>query len=191
MRARRRALAAAEHRARSHRIGHSLFARVTLRRIERVACYLPNDGEVDLTPLIERLALHGKACYLPVLDAQRPRRLWFAPYSPGDPLQANRFGIPEPIAAPRERVDARQLDLILMPLVAFDAMGYRLGMGAGYYDRTLAFLRRREHWRKPRLIGVAFELQRVERIASQAWDVPLDAIATESGLHPARRSRRS
>jgi len=80
------------------------------------------------------------------------------------------------------RTPLAALDIALVPLVAFDDYGRRLGMGGGYYDRTFAYLRHREHWRRPKLIGVAFEFQRVAELPAQPWDVPLDGIITEKGL---------
>lgn len=99
----------------------------------------------------------------------------------GTPMTSNRYGIPEPVDA--KPLHARQLDLLLMPLVGFDLAGRRLGMGGGYYDATLAFLRHRRHWRKPRLVGVAFECQRVETLPHDPWDMPLDAVLTEKRLY--------
>ena len=123
----------------------------------------------------------GKACYLPVITPGKS--LWFAPYEDGDPLAPNRFGIPEPARAGIKLVSARVLDLILTPLVAFDDQGHRLGMGSGFYDRTLSFLRHRRVWRKPRLLGVAHELQHLSALQAAPWDVPLDGVATDESLY--------
>lgn len=75
------------------------------------------------------------------------------------------------------------LDLIVMPLAAFDASGNRVGMGGGYYDRTLAATACERGWRRPTLIGLAFEAQRVAAIPAREWDVPVDWIATEAGVY--------
>ena len=96
-------------------------------------------------------------------------------------MAPNRFGIPEPIDAKPLR--ARQLDLLLMPLVGFDLEGNRLGMGGGFYDATLAFMRHRRVWRKPRLVGIAYECQRVDTLPHEPWDMPLDAVLTERQLY--------
>ena len=95
-------------------------------------------------------------------------------------MRRNAFGIPEPLAG--EAIGARWLDLVLVPTVAFDARGARLGMGAGYYDRALEFRRRLAHWRGPRIVGLAFDCQQVARIPLGPHDIPLDAIVTESGV---------
>jgi 5-formyltetrahydrofolate cyclo-ligase len=102
-------------------------------------------------------------------------------------LRPNRYGIAEPErTAPR--IAVRQLDAILLPLVGVDAHGTRLGSGAGFYDRCLHHLRAGRRWRRPRLIGVAYEFQRVAALTAGAWDVPLDALLTEKDLHPFRGS---
>ena len=163
-----------------------LLARDALfRRSRHIAFYLANDGELCLMPLLERACIMRKHCYLPVI--MPGERLRFAPYRPGDPLARNIFGIPEPARAGLTLVDARVLDLVLVPLVAFDLAGNRLGMGGGFYDRTFAYLRHRRHWRKPRLLGIAHELQRVPSLERQWWDVPLDAVATEHRIYPTAR----
>lgn len=157
----------------------------------RIAFYLPNDGEIDTTPLIETAWRRRKAVYLPVLEPSKENRLLFAPYRPGDGLAANEFGIPEPDVHPRDLVSGRNLDLVLTPLVGFDTRGNRLGMGGGFYDRSFAYLRLRRHWLQPKLVGLAYELQRVDALDGQDWDVPLTAIVTETTIYrPTRASNR-
>jgi 5-formyltetrahydrofolate cyclo-ligase len=80
-------------------------------------------------------------------------------------------------------ISPRWLHLVLVPLVGFDPRGHRLGMGAGFYDRHFAFLRHRRAWRRPLLIGVAFEAQKVSRLAESGHDVQLDGVVTESGVY--------
>lgn len=94
-------------------------------------------------------------------------------------MRQNRFRIWEPLVRVRDWVDPMQLDLILVPLVAFDEFGNRIGMGGGYYDQSLGYLNNRKHWRRPRIIGVAHEFQRVDRVKTDRWDVQLDAIVTD------------
>jgi 5-formyltetrahydrofolate cyclo-ligase len=102
----------------------------------------------------------------------------FAELEPGATLSANFFGIMEPQLG--GRIDPRDLDLVLTPLVAFDDRGVRLGVGRGYYDRAFKFLRHRSHWRRPKLLGVAYELQRVGPLTPSSWDVPLWGVVTET-----------
>jgi 5-formyltetrahydrofolate cyclo-ligase len=145
----------------------------------RIGFYLSNDSEIDPMPLMARAQSRGKCCYLPVLSRISGDRLWFAPLQHDTPMRANRFGIPEPRVLPRELVRAAALDLILMPLVGFDADGNRLGMGGGFYDRSLDFLRGRRFWRKPHLVGLAYDFQRVDALPVNDWDVPLMSIVTD------------
>lgn len=154
------------------------------KRSKHIAFYLANDGEIDLTLLIEHAWQQNKQCYLPVLAEPNTKRLWFIPYTPETTLRPNRFGIPEPVHPRSTRLrKTLSLDLILMPLVAFDPQGHRIGMGGGFYDRTLAFLTSRQYWHKPNLVGVAYEFQKQKQIATNPWDVPLQAIATEKNLY--------
>ena len=148
-----------------------------------IAVYLPSDGEIDPQPLMHYLWSLGKTLYLPVLVSFSDQRLWFSSYSPGDRLVLNRFAIPEPERAHHQRIKPMSLDLVLTPLVGFDDMGHRLGMGGGYYDRVFGFLNRRTRWRKPRLMGLAYEMQRCQRLTSASWDVDLDAVATEQAVY--------
>jgi len=148
----------------------------------RLACYLANDGEIDPQWIIERAWEMHKQVYLPVLSPLG-HRLYFAPYRPDTRLYANRFGIPEPDCHPSDWLSARQLDLILLPLVAFDEAGNRLGMGGGFYDRSLAYRKSRQHWLKPRLFGLAHELQKTTQLETRSWDIPLDGIATEKNIY--------
>ena len=179
IRRRRRCLTSSEQALAAERVAVALAQTRYFRASRRIAFYFPNDGEVDLTPLLKLAWAMGKRCFMPVLDTLRWNRLWFAPYREGDPLILNRFGIPEPAVAARHRVHARSLDLIIAPLVAFDRNGNRLGMGGGYYDRTLGFLRHRMRWQKPRIVGAAYHFQEVPRLGQAPWDVPLDGIVTD------------
>ena len=151
-----------------------------LLRAQRIGFYLPQHGEFDVTPLMSLALWMRRECCLPQLPT-RGRVMRFGRLCAGTRMKPNRYGIPEPMdTQPRS---ARQLDLLLIPLVGFDSAGHRLGMGGGYYDATLAFLRHRRHWRKPRLLGVAYECQKVEALPHDPWDMPLDAVLTERRLY--------
>lgn len=179
MRAARRSLDHVERWALASRLARVATYAVLLRRARRFACYLPNDGEMDLTPLMQRLWAFGRESFLPVIHGPR---LWFFPFERGTPLGEGRYGIPEPAVSPARRCRISALNVVLMPLVAFDDTGNRLGMGGGYYDQTFSFKRRPRSGCEPLLIGVAYEFQRVERLPRRLWDVPLDGIVTECGL---------
>ena len=131
-------------------------------------------GEPDTEPLVTALAEARVITALPVPIARR-RPLRFLAWRPGDPLVPGRFGIAEPLPSEQDLVP----DVLFVPLAAFDRRGFRLGYGAGYYDASLAALRRR----KPVLaVGVAFSVQEVDAVPTEAHDEPLDAVVTEQGL---------
>jgi 5-formyltetrahydrofolate cyclo-ligase len=138
--------------------------------------FLAFDGEPSLTRLLETARRQGKRLYVPVL---RGSTMTFRELEPGATFAANRFGILEPTLG--AKIDARKLDLVLTPLVAFDDRGVRVGVGRGYYDRCFRFLRHRLRWRKPKLLGVAYELQQVPLLRANSWDVPLWGVVTENG----------
>lgn len=161
-----------------------LVRQPSFRKARRIGVYLANDGELDVALLVRRAWSMGKACYLPVLRDRPDVTLHYAPYRPDTRMLPNRFGIGEPDVPRRLLLSVRNLDLLLMPLVAFDAQGNRLGMGGGYFDRTLAYHRRHTHWRRPRLLGVAFAFQQVASLSCEPWDVPLDGVVTERGVNP-------
>ncbi len=168
---------------------HSLAVALRLARSplfmhsRRIAAYISADGEIDPMPLLVHAFASGKRCFLPVLRAHPQRTLWFCELRPRDTLLTNRYGIAEPNMRKRPPVPPWGLDLILLPLVAFDTQGNRLGMGGGFYDRTLGYLRHRRHWRSPKLIGIAHECQKVERLAVNHWDIPLQGVVTESAFY--------
>jgi len=182
LRAGRRELDDAQRGRCSRQAARHMAAHPCFLAARHVACYLACDGELNLHPLMERAWAMGKTVYLPVLGSIHRNHLQFLPYRRGDALVPNRFGIPEPVVDSRGFLSARRLDLVLMPLVGFDGHGNRLGMGGGFYDRSFAFLRGRRQWRKPRLIGVGFDLQQCSSLPRQPWDVPLDGVVTESGV---------
>lgn len=142
-----------------------------------VAGYWAVQGELPLHALQMRLA-PGQIWCLPLLQPDNSLR--FAPWRAGDPLQPNRFGIPEPVVEPASTLSPDELALVFVPLVGFDRQGGRLGAGGGYYDRSFAF--RRERSAPPWLVGVAFTCQEIPAMAREAWDVDLDVIVSERGL---------
>lgn len=180
MRTRRRALSAKAQREASRKLLQNLKRQPAFRNARHIALYLPNDGEIDPRPVIEYCWQLGKRTYLPVLHPIRHNCLWFVPYDRTTPMTRNIYRILEPklVAAPRR--PAWALDLVLLPLVAFDASGARMGMGGGYYDRTFAF-KQRKGPQGPALIGLAHDFQRVEELPVASWDIPLAGIMTDCG----------
>jgi len=181
LRLRRRALTPPQQRFAAAKLCRLLKHQPLFVRSRHVAFYLPNDGEIDPRPLMDAALACGKRCYLPVLKPGSENRLWFVRFDKHTQLHNNRFGIPEPRTDYRQTLTAEQLDLVLMPLVGFDAEGGRMGMGGGFYDRTFAFKHQLQH-SKTYLLGLAHSCQRVEQLDVAAWDIPLNAIATEQNV---------
>ncbi|EKO3394294.1 TPA: 5-formyltetrahydrofolate cyclo-ligase [Vibrio fluvialis] len=151
-----------------------------MQTCHHIALYLSTDGELDTQPLIEWLWSQGKAVYLPVLHPFSAGHLLFLHYQSSTPMTYNKFGILEPRLDQTLVKPVKELDLICTPLVAFDSHGHRLGMGGGYYDRTLA------HWFKTgegaQPMGLAHDCQHVEQLPTEAWDIPLPKIVTPSQI---------
>ena len=146
----------------------------------RVAGYWAVGGELPLIAAVARLNARGQQYCLPIVGDDRCLR--FAPLKPGAAVQPNRYGIPEPEHAPADLLAPQELDLVLLPLTAFDRSGRRLGMGGGYYDRSFAFLRDIVRPAQPLLVGIGYAFQEVATLPAQDWDIALDFIATEKEL---------
>ncbi|WP_017135266.1 5-formyltetrahydrofolate cyclo-ligase [Pseudomonas fluorescens] len=184
----RRALTPSEQRKAAHGLYRQLAQHALFRRAKHISLYLPTDGEIDPRLLLRAAQRRGKATYLPVLSAWPRTKMVFQRVRPGDKLLPNRFRILEPHVNANRQRQVWALDLVLLPLVGFDDVGGRLGMGGGFYDRSLAYLARRKNWRKPTLLGLAHECQKVERLAQASWDVPLAGTVTDKKWYVAETS---
>ncbi len=151
-----------------------------VKQSQHIAFYLSSDGELDTKPLIESLWQQGKSIYLPVIHPFSKSQLLFHQYLSDDQLVYNRYGILEPKLDIRHLMPVRELDLICTPLVAFDNIGHRLGMGGGYYDRTLSRWFTEGKGAMP--IGIAHDCQHVNRLPIESWDIPLPKIVTPSRI---------
>ncbi|MFP6776194.1 MAG: 5-formyltetrahydrofolate cyclo-ligase [PS1 clade bacterium] len=139
----------------------------------KIAIYLTNDGEIDPIYIQKYMQMIGLCVYLPILDG---KKLKFAKI--GNKFKKNRFGINEPALS--DYVNANKLNIILMPLVGFDKNKNRIGMGGGFYDRTLSFKKKQKSFSSPRLYGLAFDCQEVDKLDTRPWDVQLDGVITPS-----------
>lgn len=161
------------------KISNQICARIrTLeqyRYAKRIALYQAANGEIDLGSLWRSAPTQGKFCYFPALNDDYT--LSFLPATPASSFHKNRYGIQEPAVEREHALKPEQLDLIFVPLVAVDPRGTRLGMGAGYYDRTFA------DCHLPLLVGVAYEFQRLSFIESQTWDISLNVVITERAIY--------
>lgn len=183
MRRRRRSLGKLQQRNAAQALYRRLVQSSVFRFSRRIAFTIARDGEISPQLLLREAQRRGKQCYLPVMSRVGKDRLTFRLAADSRQLDSrNRFGIPEPLRS--KACPPRVLSLVLLPLVAFDASGNRLGMGKGYYDHTFAFLRGSQR-RRPLLLGLAHECQRVESLDTASWDVPLQGIVTDVAWYKA------
>lgn len=179
LRQQRRSLTPAQQRRAAQDLYRQIIQHPLFRRARHIALYLPNDGEIDPRPLMRAAQRHGKTTYLPLLDSWPRTRMRFQRVAAGERLWPNRFRIDEPRFSRARQRRVWTLDLVLMPLVGFDEFGGRLGMGGGFYDRSLAYRSRRLKGEKPILLGLAHECQKVDRLPLASWDVRLYATVTD------------
>lgn len=174
LRKKRRSLSVAQQQSAAFKLTSVVRKHLGHQRNARIAIYLAQDGEIDLSNFAQYCQSRDIELYLPVIHSFKPT-LWFARYSAESSLYENRFGIPEPLTS--DPIAPWQLNMVLLPLVGFDPSGGRLGMGGGFYDRTFAHQQR---WpKKPKLFGVAHECQKQAQIPVESWDIPLDGVFTD------------
>lgn len=169
-RAARATISAEARAAAAEAAARHFFAGFDLPAFAIVAAYWPIRDEFDCKPILIRLMDSGQPVCLPVTNGDDPltMRLWRV----GDPLEPSGFGT----MAPLESAPIVEPDIVLVPLLGFDAKGHRLGYGKGHYDRTIALMTKR-----PRLIGLAYASQQLDLVPFAQHDMPLDGIVTETG----------
>jgi len=153
----------------SEKIAENVIRSCWFQRASFVACYLSTPDEVATWSIIQRAWNMKKRIFAPVL--KKNGSMQFCELTTDTSIRVNQLGIAEPISD--EIISPRMLDIVITPVVAFDDTGHRVGMGGGYFDRTFSFLRGRKHLFHPKLIGVAFACQKVEKISPNPWDIPL------------------
>jgi 5-formyltetrahydrofolate cyclo-ligase len=159
----------------SRKICTTIKALDQYRYAKKIALYFSKNNEVDLNIICQSALLHGKICCFPAIDDDFS--LSFLPATPASLFADNRYGIKEPLVERKQALALETLDIMFLPLVAFDGFGTRLGMGAGCYDRTL------EEKRPALLVGVAYDIQKVLFIHKEPWDIPMDVIITERSTY--------
>lgn len=176
VRARRNALSETEQYQAGISLKDLLTTHPKIQQAKRIAIYLSNDGELSTSPFITWCWQQGKEVYLPVVHPFSLGNLLFLRYQENTPLLSNKYKILEPKLNVTEVCPLSMLDIICTPLVAFDKSGARLGMGGGFYDRSLA------NWQDSDLypIGLAHDCQLVEQVPTEIWDIPLPEIITPS-----------
>ncbi len=178
IRQKRRALTAEQQAHFAEQAAARMLGFAPVVEAKSVAVFLSFDGELDTRPLIEGLWRAGKQVYLPVLHPFSPGNLLFLRYLPDSLLATNRLKILEPALDVRHVLPLDRLDVLITPLVAFDRTGQRLGMGGGFYDRTL------QNWRAHGFlpVGYAHDCQQVESLPVQEWDIPLPVVVTPTKI---------
>lgn len=182
MQEKRKSLAPHEQQAAGEAAAAYLIQTNFYKNSQAIACYLAIGGEIETQPLIQQIKKDQKQCYIPILDPAHTGSLLFGLYLPETQLIKNKCRTLEPVIHPEHLIPPKILDLVILPLTAFDQKGNRLGMGGGYYDRTFAFTKQDGSTACPFLCGLAYEFQEADKIPSKAWDVQLDAIVTEKKL---------
>ena len=132
--------------------------------------------EVDTSLIFERAWRAGKSIFAPVVADKRQLR--FVRVERATRLEKSRLGLWEPVSG--AEISKKDLDTILTPLVVFDPHWHRIGMGGGYYDRAFSFLKHKRRWLRPKLVGLAFDCQKVEKILPNPWDIRLYRVFNES-----------
>ena len=170
---RRRSLSQADWQHKSHQICAHLQTTSLFQQAQTILAYLSFRREPDLSPLFQTHQ-RDKIWGLPRCEG---RSLQWHIWSLGDPLQSGTFGLQEPFPE-TPTFSPGSVDLILIPAVACDRRGYRLGYGGGYYDRLLQL----DAWQHCPTIGIVFEFSRVDQLPVENWDQPVSAVCTEAGL---------
>ena len=180
LKAQRRALSAQARAHAAETVARHVGATRWLAPGRRIGLYASMTQELGTAPLIALARRRGCEVFLPRIVSLRQRRMEFVPL---DEARARRhaLGMHEPWST--RYFPARFLDTIFVPSVGLDLRGARLGHGAGFYDRALAFRRLRRQWRGPRLVGLAYSFQVVPRIPADVTDIPMDVLVTEKGIH--------
>lgn len=160
----------------SNEIAAKLFATDLFNDATRIACYVPMRTEVDTWPIIKRAWELKKRIFAPVTE--KNFKLHFKQFDSESELFTNSMGLQEPLQG--QSIDTHALDLVLLPLVAFDVDRNRIGMGGGYYDRAFSFLNTNTCTTKPTLAGLAFDCQNIEKITPNPWDIRLFCLFTQS-----------
>lgn len=180
MRSRRAATTTAERAAAGAAVAAHLAALPAFGTAGRIAGYGAVGGELPLAQVATACLARGQHWYLPTLVGD-DGFMRFAPWHPASPMAPNRYAIPEPVVPDAALVDGPDLDLVLVPLVAFDRRGGRLGSGGGFYDRTFAFLAGRPRPARPVLVGIGWSFQQAD-LTPESWDIPVDWVATDREL---------
>jgi len=177
MRTQRRRLNAVEQATAARKVYDQLCNHPIIKDSNTIAGYLSSDHEISMLSWFHRAWHLSQECYLPIVLHQK---LAFGHFTQQTTLHCNQWKILEPAFNALKAIDITQLDVAILPVVAFNLNGYRLGRGAGYYDRTFSSLLKHPRPNKPYLIGLAYEFQKTNLFEAHIWDVPLNEVITET-----------
>ncbi len=155
-------------------VTQNFIANIPLKQSDIIAGYWPLKDEIDITLVLEILEENGHSLCLPRIQ-QHDKDLSFRRYKRGDKLYKHSFGVMEPA----DLAALLQPDVVIVPLLAFDKSGHRIGFGSGYYDRTL---RQLQEISEVIAVGVGYDFQQIDRIPSEPHDIKLDCVVTDKGV---------
>jgi 5-formyltetrahydrofolate cyclo-ligase len=158
----------------SQKIVNKITTNEIFIKSKNIACYIPIENEIDVWPIIKTIWQYGKNCYLPAFDPKEKNYLQAVKFDEHDELINTRYKIFEPKICPQKIISPQDLDLAIVPLIGFNSSLFRLGRGAGCYDRTFEF-KKQNPKAKPYLLGVGYEWQNIE-FEPKPWDIALDEI---------------
>ena len=171
----RRSMSAEDRAIASEKISAKVIRSHEFFAASAIACYLPMPDEVDPVRIIQRALCANKRIFCPVIENHG--KMFYRRFERDSTLRRSDFGLWEPVDG--EIISARNLDLVITPLVAYDDHNNRIGMGGGYFDRYFAFQKHAKRWLRPKLMGLAFDCQKVEKIGSNPWDIRLYSVVSD------------
>lgn len=163
----------------SQEITTTLLTLTGYQDAKHIGCYVPTQNEVNLHSFIQQAWRMQKNTYLPVLH--NANEMDFYTYTSKTDLIKNKYDIDEPNILTSDKINPVQLDLLLIPLVAFDIYRNRLGQGVGFYDRYLAHYLQSE--KKPITVGIGYEFQKIDQVPTDVWDIALNVIVSEKQIY--------
>lgn len=164
----------------SQKAAEQIIALSVFLNAKNIGYYSAKDGELDPIYIAQEARRLKKNLFLPVISDQSKKKMIFYSHTKTTPLIENQWHILEPNVVIEKPIEAHQLDIIFVPVLSFDDACNRLGRGAGFYDRYLACLK---NTRKPTLIGLAYEFQKLDHVPTDDWDVPMDMVVTEKNIY--------
>lgn len=173
-------MTAYQQRKASTALARHLLTLKAIRQAKHIGIYLASDGEISLEHFY-KLTHHRHQFYIPKLCKRQPKQMRFNQYRASSCAYTNHYEIKEMSRGQIRPI--RTLDVLLMPLVAFDKKGERLGMGGGFYDRALAYKKQGIHSGKPLLIGIGHQCQLADAIPTNSWDIDIDIMVTDKKIY--------